>query len=252
MKIVIPNRDIDDQDDTKEVSAIELDLDVLTDEALPMSPDFSVAVAKAAKVNAAAVTVEQKKEQRRQAVAMVEAGIAELRIKAKQVYDQTVGVNKPYAYTPKPKEAYELWKRVIPMFIEHPEILAIGPTQLAIRLNLHEANLVVTRDMLYAKLNDLAVKDLARFLKKLGDPLALKAPVSIRSVQQQLIERRGAGLATEVERFTGKFEIRCNTAVVNGKPYKIQLGASGKRRIKLGGKDWLPLDTLKAFCSGRS
>jgi hypothetical protein len=104
--------------------------------------------------------------------------------------------------------------------------------------------------MLYDPLNPYAVQDLKRLLRRMGVTLRLEGPVTIRSIQKELLERRKPSEPVEMEAFSGRFEIKGDTAYVNGKGYKIQLNRSGKRRIKLGGKDWLPLDTLKAFCKG--
>lgn len=155
---------------------------------------------------------------------------------------------RSWAYTPKPKAAYDLWKKVVPLFHERPDVLCLGATALAKMLDEQEEGFTVTRDMLYDKLNDLAVRDAKRLLQKLGITLALQQPVSIASLRRQFIERRDAAAGVKVEEaFSGKFVSRDNTVFVNGRPYKIQGGKSGKPRIQFRG-GWLRLDVLRDIC----
>lgn len=251
MKITIPNRDVDDPKETKDVTPVELDLsDPHEEQPRTKSPDFSAAIAVAATRVADAMKQEEEREQARRARAMFEEGQRVLADEIRQETGQYVGYGTPWTYKPKVQAAYQLWKRVIPMFIDRPETLDWGPTELAQRLDANEANFTVTRDMMYDKLNRYAQADLARLLSTFGVSLTLKPPVTIRSVQKQLMERRNANLDLAVEEFSGRFVIRGDTAYVNGKEYKIQHGDSGQRRIKLRGRRWLPLDTLKDFCAG--
>ena len=250
MKIVIANRDIDDPAETKEIAPITLDLKDIDDVGARESPDFSAEIAEAA----AAVTMQLSKEQQKQKRYEVQAKAAEefklIADRLKESTGYSIGYEMPWAYRPKVKAAYGLWKRVVTLFVEVPKTLDLGPTDLAKWLNDNEPNYTVTRDLMYDKLNDFAQKDLVKLLAKLGVTLALKKPATIRSVQKQLIERRDAAKSSAVEEFSAHFVIRGDKAYVNCKPYTIQLGSSGKRRIKRGGRDWLSLDVLKGFCSG--
>jgi hypothetical protein len=251
MKITIPNRDIDDPEETKDVTAVELDLsDLQASQPPAKSPDFSAAITVAAARAADALKEEGEREKARRARAMFEEGQRALADLIKQETGQHVGYGTPWTFKPKAKAAYELWKRIIPMFIDRPETLDWGPTELACRLDAKEANFTITRDMMYDKLNRYAQADLGRLLNTLGVSLPLKPPVTIRSVQKQLIERRDANRDLGLEEFRGEFVIRGDTAYVNGKGYKIQLGDTGLRRIRRRGRSWLPLDTLKEFCTG--
>lgn len=251
MKLIIPNRDIDDPAETRDISPLELDLGGAEDEAAPESPKLSKSIAKAARAGAEAIAAEQERARHRRGQEMLDEGYKALRDQVKQASGLSVGGAKPRVYKPKSQAAYDLWKRIIPLFAERADMLDVGATQLAKKLNGTGAEFVATRDMIYDPLSALAKKDLARLLKKLGIALVLpRGKVTIRSVQKQLVERRNATSNLGVDEFVARVKIQGDTAFVNGKPYKIQLGSSGKRRIKLGGKDWLALDTLKAFCSG--
>ncbi|MEG8015457.1 hypothetical protein [Sphingomonas sp. 22R3R2A-7] len=234
--------------DPKTVAAVELDLEHLEVFERELSP-FSNAIAEAA-ANAENKPPQDGKQgaiRNAQAVAVREFQATAARIQAQ--YGVAIGFDKPWAYRPKPKAAYELWKRVIPMFVQTPETLKIGPTALAKLLAKSERNFSVTRDMINAKLNTLAVKEVGRLLASLGTPMIIKKPASIRSIQKQIIESRKIESGALVEEFRGHFKISDDIVHVNGRPYQIQLGASGKRRIKIDGKHWLSLDTIKAFCT---
>lgn len=250
MKIVIANLDIDDPAETTEISAVELDLAGPGDVVAPRSPQLAKNIAKVAASSTEAMVAEQRRATNRLAQNAATERFKALKVELKQEFGLSVAVGEPRVYTPKPQAAYDLWKRVIPMFAERVGMLDVGPTQLAKQLNRTDAEFVATRDMIYDPLSALAKKDLARLLEKLGIAIVLpKGKVSIRSVQQQFIARRDATLDLAVEEFVAKVKIQGDTAFVNGKPYKIQIGASGKRRIKRGGRDWLALDTLRAFCT---
>lgn len=251
MKVVIANQDPDNPEETREVYAIELDISDLEDASVPKLADFSASIAKAATVGAEDIRVSQERERRRQAQAALEAAFVTAAEGVYQKYGVKAGYERPWVYQPKTKSSYELWKRVIPLFIERDTILAMGPTALVSWLNSTGAASPVTRDMIYDPLNKLAKGDLAKLLVKLGVTLVLpKGKVTVRSVQQQLQQRRNAALGLVADEFLGRFKIEGDTVFVNGRPYKIQQGTSGKRRVKVGGKDWLGLDALKAFCVG--
>ncbi len=252
VKQVIANRDINDPAEFKEIApVVEIDLEDFDESSDPQGPDFpSSVIALAAADEQDKLRAEKQRQKRRDAKAMA----AELFKAAAEEVERTTGVsigfNDPYAYMPKPTAAYGLWKRVVPLLVQDVKVLGTGPIALAKWLDGNEPSYTITRDMMYDKLNKYAVSDLKRLLHKMGVTLKLQPPVSIRSVQKELQARRDAKTVVDTETFSGRFEIRGDTAHVNGKRYKIQLNASGKRRIKRGGKEWLPLDTLKAFCTG--
>ncbi len=251
VKHVIANRDINDPAEFKEISPLGGDLE-FQDFGQPDNqplPEMSDAIALAAADEGQKLKAAKDQEKRREAQALA---VERFKTAAKEIKESTgvaIGFKDPWAYTPKPDAAYGLWKKVVPLLVQDERTLNTGPTALARRLDANEQNYTVTRDMLYDPLNDYAVKDLRRLLRKMGVTLKLEAPVTIRSVQKELQARRDARTVVEIEAFSGQFEIRADTAFVNGKGYKIQLNRSGKRRIKRAGKDWLPLDTLKAFCT---
>ena len=253
MKLTIPNRDIDSPDTMREVSPAELDLTSEQPAAggQPERPssDFTVAISLAAAVAAVAAKDNQGSQERRAALAMAKAGYQAVADQIQRDTGYSVGGEKPWVFKPKAKNAYNLWKRVVPMFVQQPETLNWGATELAKRLNESGAGTPVTRDMIYDGLNALARKELARMLIALGVMIKLKAPVTIRSVQRQLAERREMALNPKAEEFTATVSIWGDTACVNGRPYKIQVGATGQRRVKIRGVRWLPLDTLKEFCA---
>jgi hypothetical protein len=249
MKLIIPNRDIEDPDGVREVVPLALDLDCSENAAVVASPDFSTAIAAAAKALPTANRTEQQGDTRRRAQAIIAAARAELAAKLARECGLSLGGDGHFAYKSKPKVAYNLWKRVIPMLIDVPDTQDMSVSALAKMLNDSEPNYTITRDMMYDQLNALAEKDLKRLLKKRGDALTLVSPITIASVRKALIERRNAALGLEEELFSGDFQIRGDTVYVNGKAWAIQLGNSGGRRIKRNGR-WLNLDALKDFCLG--
>lgn len=251
MKLVIANRDIDDPAETKEISPVTLDLEYSAEIPEPKSPDFSDMIAKAVADAADASVEKQRKQKLRDAQAEAEQGFKKIADKIKEDTGVSIGFDKPWDYKPKPKGAYQLWKRVLPLFIDNPKVLDMGPTALAAFLGDKDPNYTVKRDMFYDKLNTYALSDLKRMLAKRGMDLQLKGKVTIRSVQKKLIERRDLAASAPIDEFSGRFQIRGDTAYVNGTPYKIQLGASGKRRIQYG-RSWLQLDVLKEICLATS
>lgn len=234
--IIIPELELDDLKALVEAPTIK-------------SRDFSAEIALAAADGAIS-------EQKAQSSAKVQAAqtLAKdlFKTAADSVKEQTgmsIGYLEPWAYEPKPKAAYKLWKTVVTMYIDQPDTLDIGSTAMALKLNQRDNGYVVTRDMFYDKLNRYAKKDLERLLKLLGVTLQLRGPVTIRSVRKALIERRETSAGVPIEEFAGRFVIRGNAITLNGVEYKIQLGKSGKRRIRHRG-EWLPLDVLKSICLG--
>lgn len=212
-------------------------------------PDFSRAVAMAASDSSKAIATEPGKQNVSEARALF---VARLKLEADKLAQET-GYSfgfQAWAYIKKPKAAYNLWKKVVPMFKECPQVLDLSATALAKMLDQHEEAFTVTRDMLYDELNELAVKDAERLLQRLGVNMVLQKPVSISSLRRQFLERREALAGVETDEFVGKFSIRGNTAYVNGRQYKIQQGKSGKPRIQFRG-DWLRLDVLQAICLDR-
>lgn len=228
---------------------VVLDLDdwvAVDEQPRPKAYDASNAIAKAAAANAKAMESRPSEQSVGQARALTATRFAATAETIKQETGFSVGF-QAWAYQPKPQAAYNLWKKVVPMFNERSDVLDLGPTALAKMLDAREEAFTVTRDMLYDKLNNLAVKDLDRLLRKLGVTMILRRPVSIRSLRQQFIERRDALAGVQVETFSGHFAIRGDTVLVNGRPYKIQEGKSGKPRIQFEGS-WLRVDVLRAIC----
>jgi hypothetical protein len=229
----------------------ELDLEDLKAiaEAPPAkSADFSASIALAASSGALALKNELSNAEIRAANALAKEEFRAIAESIKQKYGVAIGYTEPWAYRPKPRAAYGLWKRVITIYLDRPETLAIGPTAMAAQLNKSEMGYIVKRDMFYDKLNAFAKKDLERLLKKFGVALELRGPVSINSVRKALIQKTVNASGSPFEEFTGRFVIRGNTVTVNGTEFKIQHGKTGKPRIKHRG-EWLPLNVLKSICS---
>jgi hypothetical protein len=250
MKITIANRDPDNPDNTKEVAPVSLELEELQDALTDERPDFSDAIAGAAHDSAMARTVEEQKTDRRNAKALAEARLKQAKDDIRAETGFNVGYDNLRVFKSKPKAAYNLWKRVVPVLVQKPETLEMTVIELTQWFDERELNYRITRDMFYAKLNKLAIMDLERLLDKLDVKLVLKSPVSLAKVRTLLIERRDAASGLEADEFKGDFSVQGETFSCNGRRHKVQLGASGKPRIKtIAG--WLPLDALKAVCSTR-
>ena len=234
--------------DPTKVAIVEFDLEDLERLNRESSP-FARAISQAATDAEKESFQTDQKRIAREALAVAEREVKAALAKVQADYGIAIGLGKLWTYRAKPKAAYELWKRVIPMFVQRPETLKIGPTALAELLDQSEPNFAVTRDMMYASLNPIAVKEAGRLLSNLGVSITIKKPASIRSIQKQLVESRDLNVGATVEEFYGNFRIRDDIAHVNGRPYQIQRGASGRRRIKIDGRHWLSLDTVKAFCT---
>ncbi len=246
--LVIANTDLDNPDEYREVSALTLDLDSQENAAPHTSPDFSAGIAKAGEAVKLELAKQDVAAQRRSAQKEYDEEFAALNERFKERTGYSIAAPKqPVAYRAGPRASYELWKKAIPMFAQRPEILAMSITALRELLDNSEPEFRVTRTMLSRSLNDFAAKDAQRLLDKLGISITLKTPASIVTIRKQFIERRDALANPGVEKFSGKFEIRGNTAQVNGREYKVQLNRSGQRRLKQG-KQWLNLEALKAFC----
>jgi len=250
MKHVIENRDINDPEEFKEIEPVQLDLASLEELDEPQAADFSAALAVAASEEQEKIKAEKQRTMKREAQALASERFKAVAEEINKATGVSIGFKEPYAYTPKPKVAYDLWKRVVPLLVQDAKALNRGPTALAGWLDGNEPNYTITRDMMYDPLNEFAVDDLKHLLRNMGVTLKLKPPISIRSIQKELQARRDAKETVDIEKFSGRFEIRGDMAYVNGKGYRIQRNASGKRRIKRSSKQWLPLDTLKAFCTG--
>ena len=134
------------------------------------------------------------------------------------------------------------------MFIQQQETLNLKPGKLAAMLDASEPNFTITRDMMYDRLNPIAIKELNRLLKSFGISLVVKSPTTVRTLQKQLLARQLEAQGP-ADTFTGHFTICGDTVLVNGFPYHIQRNASGKPRVKIGGRHWLPLDAIRAFCT---
>lgn len=107
------------------------------------APDFTAAVADAAK--AGAEVTEQ--DRKRRAQAMLKEGIAALAETIERETGFASGVPQPWVYKAKPKAAYGLWQRVIPMLIDVPKTLDMSVVALAKMLDENEPNFTVTREM---------------------------------------------------------------------------------------------------------
>lgn len=234
-KPIIPELDLDDWEELVDLRSIE-------------ASDFSKQIALAAVGNDIAKEKVQSNDKRRAGRLLAEGRFKKLAEDLKEETGYSYGYGDVFAYTPKPKAAYDLWRRVITMYLDMPENLDIGPTAMVARLNKSDNGYTATRDMFYDSLNRFAKNDLARLLQTFGVALQLRGPVSIHSVRKALIERREAAAGLTVEQFTGRFVIRGNAVTVNGVEYKIQLGKSGKPRIMHRG-EWLPINVLKSICS---
>lgn len=241
-KIVIPDRDINDPEETREVSPVELELSQPT----PSPAPFVSGIASAAKV--AGETLRQD-DAKREARVIIEQGRQDTAAKLAELGLALSGGGNLRAYRAKPRAAYRVWERAVELLAQNPDMLALGVGELAQWLDAREPNFTINRDMMYDHLNPTARIACETLLSRLGKPLRLKAPVSIASVRKQLIALRDADRHPEVEQLTLRVSIRGNTATVNGKDYQIQRGASGKARVKRKGV-WLYLDTLREFCSG--
>ena len=250
-KIVISNRNIDDLEDSREIAPVALDLDFAEEPGDPVRSDngFRDAITIASATVRHDQPIQTERQTLREAAKRAEAEFKTISDRIKEETGYAIGYKPPWAYPPKQKAAYNLWKRVIPLFIDRPEMLDLGPTALARLLAANEHNYQITRDMMYDQLNQLAVKDLARLLISRKTPLVLKGPVTIRSVQLLLKAQRDAGCQPAAEEYRLLLRIEGDAACFNGIPYKIQGGSSDQPRIRHAGV-WIRVDTLKSLCSG--
>lgn len=156
--------------------------------------------------------------------------------------------DKPRAARRKTRAEYGFWKGPVTAFIEFPEMLDLGPTDLARRFGPSEANFTVTKDTFRAHLSAPARKEAGKLLESHGYKLKLPANFSIRDVQMAMRDQRDR--AAGVKRFNPKVEIVGDTVYCDGKSYKMQPTASGKMRIRTAGGS-ISVDALAAFLSGR-
>ena len=134
-------------------------------------------------------------------------------------------------------------------FIEFPETLDDGPTALADRYGPLEPNFKVSADTFRAPLSRPARMEAGALLKSRGYDLKLPANFSIRDIQTAMKYHRDKTLG--VTNFRADIEIVGNIIYCNGKSYKMQTTASGKKRIRTS-NGWIPVESLTAFLSGQS
>ena len=242
-KLSIPNTDPDNPDDGKLVEALELELPSAPGQTIP--PEFREAILEAALDGERSNEVEKTNEAAR---ALIDASIETLAQQLKE-HGLALGGSKLWAYKPRPKEAYNIWKGVVSMFIDLPASLDWSLRELASRLNENQPNFTVDRSMFYKPFNEYAERDLGRLLQKHGISLTPHKPTTIASLRKQFIERRDMLQGKSEEHFNGEFVIRGNRLWINGKSYAIQHTPSGARRIRHGTHGWLNIEALKDFCS---
>ena len=242
-KLTIPNTDPDNPDDETVVEALELELPPAPEQPIPSV--FREAILEAALDAERSNEVEETSEAAR---ALIDASIETLAQQLKE-HGLALGGGKLWAYKPRPKEAYNIWKRVVSMFIDMPASLDWSLMDLASRLNENQPNFTVDRSMFYKPFNDYAERDLARLLQKNGVSFTPHKPTTIATLRQQFIERRDMLQGKSEEHFNGEFEIRGNRLWINGRSYAIQHTPSGARRVRYGTHGWLNIEALKDFCS---
>ena len=243
-KLTLANTDPDNPDDERIVEAIGLELPSEDPPALPAG--LKRAIAAAAEQQTGALL---KSQAHAEAQAFIEREQKKIAQQVKERYGLSVGGGLAWAYKPKPKQAYNLWKRAISLFNDMPRSLDWSVVELAVRFDENEPNFTVTRDMMYDHLNTIAVRDLKRALGKMGVHIELKKPVSIASVRKQFIERRDALRGTAEDQFAGTFVIRGDRLWINDKSYAIQRAPKGARRIRHGKNGWLNVEALMDFCT---
>lgn len=144
------------------------------------------------------------------------------------------------------KAEYVFWEKPVMAFIEMPQTLDLGPTDLAHRFGPGEANFKVTVDTFKAPLSKPARQQAAKLLRSRGYKLNLPAIFSVRDIQKAMKRERDA--LAGVQQFKPKIEIIGDTVICNGKSFKMQPTGSGKMRIRTQA-GWLPVDALSAFLS---
>lgn len=242
-KHIITNTDPDSPDDERVVEAVGLELPAAEPPAVPQ--EFAQAI-EAAPGHVAEVARAEPTDA--EAQAFVDAAQAKIAKDLKEKYGRSLGGERLWAYTPKPKAAYDLWKRVVDLFVNQPGSLDWTMVALARYLNEREPEFEVKRDLLYDRLNGFAVNDLSRRLKQLGIHIELARPVTIASLRKQLVERRDKLQGKTEEHFKGDFTIRGNQLWINGKSYALQHTATGARRIRSKPTGWLNVEALIDFC----
>ncbi|WP_338240342.1 hypothetical protein [Aurantiacibacter hainanensis] len=243
-KLTITNTDPDNPDDERVIEELGLELPADAPQTVPAAfADAILTASENAPEEAPPLPVHAA------AQAFLKSEHERISKQLKEQYGLNMGGGSPWAYKPKPKDAYNLWKRAVPLFKELPQSLDWSVIQLAAHLDKTEANFDVTRDMMYDQLNGYAVKDLRRALEKLGVRFELRLPVTIASLRQQFIERRDALQGKAEEQFKGEFVIRGNKVWINGNSYAIQRAPNGARRVRYGSNGWLNVEALKDFCT---
>lgn len=243
-KFTLASTDPDNPDDERIVEAIGLELP--SDETPALPAGLMRAIEAAAEQQTGAPF---KGQAHAEAQAFIDREQKRIAQQVREQYGLSVGGGSAWAYKPKPKQAYNLWKRAISLFNDMPRSLDWSVVELADRFDENEPNFTVTRDMMYDQLNAIAVRDLKRALDKMGVQFELKQPVSIASIRKQFIERRDALLGAGEDQFNGTFAVRGDRFWINDKSYAIQRAPNGARRIRHGKNGWLNVEALKDFCT---
>jgi hypothetical protein len=158
----------------------------------------------------------------------------------KAVNGLAIGGAKSFIYSPRPQWQYDLWKTIVPFLINNMH-LRLKPKELAAKFSEAGPNTITAKMISTPITGAPALNALRQKLKASGKEIPLKKPVSIRSVQKELIAL--ADTATGVETFGLSGEIKGGIAYVAGKTYRIELDRHNHRRIKFKGR-YIYLDVM--------
>lgn len=185
----------------------------------------------------------------REALAEAEADFAAAAARISDKHGCAVIWTKPRVSRKRTTPEYVFWKQPVMAFIEFPETLDDGPTALAERYGPLEPNFAVSADTFRAPLSRPARMEAGALLKSRGYDLKLPARFSIRDIQIAMKYHRDK--TNGVTKFKAVIEIVGDIIYCNGKSYKMQPTASGKKRIRAG-NGWIPVESLTAFLSAQS
>lgn len=248
MKITIPNRDVDNPDETKEIAPLDLYLEPRA-ETSEASPELTALINKAASA-APYVVADTHGPADRLAVKKAHGEIEdELKIKAKALAADKLGDDMSATVTvrlfkKRPPSFGNFERDVVQLFLLGDQYLSMSNGKLAEHVNGKYDGFEVRESLFYAPLKPWAKKKVHELLAQHEKRIDLSGKPSLSNIKQAL--KGGEARKKASRSYTASFSFADDEVVVNGKVYPITVTKKGWRRIRTGNQ-WISVDNFEAL-----